>query len=437
MKLINFKGIYLPKNDKTKGIDFTPLRPMNFYNVPLKLPNISESEPCVSVGEEVKEGTLIAKPVGKFGLKIYSPVSGKVLNIFDKITSNGDYCKHILIMNDNKNEYVDLPEIESFSDVTLIDRIRDAGMVDNVAKMPTFMKYAYTGSKSYKKLFILMDEIDPNCTINQTLAEFKMGAVVNGAKYFMNITNAPYITFVFTDKNKRIANMLREYIAKEKKNYDYRIKFIPNKYPFTNPYILTRLLAGKRVNKKTSFLDIGVTIETAESCYNFCRAVEFNKPVTRKMVTVDGDNVIRRGNFSIPNGVSYESLVDFVGLIEKNVDIKLIEGNLLQGRAQYNKEISVSLNTNSIVIMKYDEFYEEYETNCISCGKCVKVCPMGLNPERLEIAYMDEDNDELDRLKIQTCIECGCCSFVCPSRRYITQRLKDAKFYNKNNSGGK
>ena len=155
------------------------------------------------------------------------------------------------------------------------------------------------------------------------------------------------------------------------------------------------------------------------------------------MVTIDGDNVIRRGNFSIPNGVSYESLVDFVGLIEKNVDIKLIEGNLLQGRAQYNKEISVSLNTNSIVIMKYDEFYEEYETNCISCGKCVKVCPMGLNPERLEIAYMDEDNDELDRLKIQTCIECGCCSFVCPSRRYITQRLKDAKFYNKNNSGGK
>ena len=437
MRLINFKGIYLPKNNKTTGIDFTPLRPMSFYNVPLKLPNIAESEPTVRIGEEIKEGSLIAKPVGKFGMKIYSPVSGKVLNIFDKVTSSGEYCKHILIMNDNKNECLDLPEIESVSDSTLVERLKDAGMVDTIAKMPTFMKYAYTGHKSYKKLYILMDEIDPNCTVNKTLAEFKMGAVVNGAKYFSNITNAPYITFVFTEKNKSLAKKLKEYIAKEKKNYDYKIRYIPDKYPFTNPYILTTLLSGKKVNKKNSFLDIGVTIETAESCYNFCRAIEFNKPVTRKMVTIDGDNIIRRGNYSIPNGVSYDNLIDFIGLIDKNAEIKLIEGNLLQGQAQYNKEISVSLNTNSIVIMKYDEFSDEHEMNCISCGKCVKVCPMGLNPERLETAFMDEDSDELDKLKIQSCIECGCCSYVCPSRRYITQRLKDAKFYQKQKNGGK
>lgn len=437
MKLINFRGINLPKNTTTTGIDITPLRPMDFYNVPLKYKNIPESEPCVNIGDEVKEGMVIAKPTGKFGVKIFSPTSGKVLNIFDKVTAWGEYCKHILIMNDNRNESVDLAEIESMSDVTLIERLKDAGLVDSISNMPTFLKYAYTGAKTYKTILVLLDDLDPNCTVSQTLAEFKMEEVINGAKYFMNITSAPYITFVLSEANKPLAEKLKKHIAENKKNYDYRIKFLPNKYPFANPYIMTRLLTGKKITGKTSFLNSGVVIETAESCYNLCRAVEFNKPVTRKMVTIDGDNIIRKGNYSIPNGVSYEKLIDFAGLIEKNEPIKIIEGNVLSGFAQYNKEISITLTTNSIVIQKYDQFAENGEFNCISCGKCSKVCPMSLNPERLETAYIDEDNDELKKLKVQSCIECGCCGFVCPSRRYVTQRIIDAKRYLKTDDGGK
>ena len=437
MKLFNFRGISLPKNTTTTGIDITPLRPMDFYNVPLKYKNIPEAEPCVNIGDEVKEGTLIGKPTGKFGVNVYSPTSGKVLNIFDKITSWGEYCKHILIMNDNKNESVDLAEIDSISDVSLIERLKEAGLVDGMANMPTFLKYAYTGNKTYKNILVLLDDLDPNCTVNQTLAEFKMEEVINGAKYFMNITSAPYITFVISDINKVLAEKLKKHIAENKKNYDYRIKFLPSRYPFANPYLMTQILLGKRITGRTSFLNSGVVIETAESCYNLCRAVEFNKPVTRKMVTIDGDDIIRRGNYSIPNGVSYDKLLDFAGVIEKGDPLKIIEGNVLYGFAQYNKEISITLTTNSIVIQKFDPFAGTNEFNCISCGKCAQVCPMKLNPQKIETAYIDEDNDDLKKLKVQSCIECGCCSYVCPSRRFLTQRIIDAKTYIKTNDGGK
>ncbi len=437
MRLVNFRGISLPYNKSTIGIDVTPLRPMDFYNVPMKVKGVSESEPVVSIGDEVKEGTLIGKSSGNFGLNIYSPVSGKVLNIFDKVTTDGIYCKHILIMNNGKNEVEDLPDIGSVSDVTLINRLKLSGIFDNISNLPSYLKYSYTGLKTYKSLFILMDETDPICSINQTLAEYKMEEVVNGAKYFLNITNAPYITFVFTTHNYALAKKLKKHISETKKNYDFKIKFIPAKYPFDNIYILSKLLTGKTASKKASFLDLGITFETAESCYNFCRAVEFNKPVTRKVVTIDGDNVIRKGNYSIQNGVSFENLIDFVGIPNKDVHMKVINGSLLQGKAEYNMDISISLATNSLLLLEYDQFSSNKEFNCISCGKCSDVCPMFLDPQRIEAAYLDGDTQELEKLKINSCIECGCCSYVCPSKRYLTQRIIDAKYYERIKNGGK
>ena len=429
MSLLSFKGINVQRNTKTTGIDVTTFKPMDYYNVPLKFQNVSESEPVVEIGDEVKEGTLIAKPAGNFGMYIYSPTSGKVLNIFNKITSWGEYCKHILIMNDNKYETEDLPEIESVSDVTLTQRLKECGQFDNLAKMPTFLKYAYLGAKTYKHILVLLDDIDPNCTVNQTLTEYKMEEIVNGAKYFSNMTSASHITFVFSSESKELAHKLKVHIAENKKNYDYKIKFIPAKYPFTNPYLLAKLVTGKNISSKTSFLDAGVVIETAESCYNFCRAVEFHKPVISKFVTIDGDNIVRRGNYLIPNGVSYENLINFAGIIEKNTPMQIIEGNLLSGNAQYNEEISITLSTDSIVFQKYDKYQTPPEFNCISCGKCASVCPIKLNPQRLEAAYLENDYDEIRRLKAESCIDCGCCSYICPSRRHISQRITDAKFY--------
>ena len=432
MKFLNLRGINPQTKKNTIGIDITPLRPMEFYNVPCKLKNIAESVPVVKIGDEVKQGTLIAKPSGNFGVNIYSPISGKVLNIIDKIDATGEFSKHILIMNDNKDAVEDLHELETQNMVNLTMRLKECGLVDSLSGLPTYLKYAYTGSRAYTTLFILMDSTDPNNTVNQTLAEFKMEEVVNGAKYFMNITNATTVTFIFTEKNHRLADKLKKHISENKKNYDYKIKFIPNRYPFDNSYLLAFLVGKKKITGKMSFLDAGITIENAESCYNFCRAVEFNKPVTSKIITIDGDNVIRKGNYSVRNGVSYSALLDFIGVEDKDCSAMFIDGNLMNGQALYDPDISISFFTDTIMYMKYENTSPVREYPCISCGKCAGVCPVLLNPQRIDRAYLSEDHDELARLKIQSCIECGCCSYICPSKRFLTQRIAAAKFYDRN-----
>lgn len=431
MGLVSFRGLYPFTKKNTLGQDIKQLKLASFYNVPLKLKNITESEAVVRIGDKVKQGTLLAKPVGKLGVNIFSPASGKVLNIVDKMSSEGVYCKHVLIMTDGSDDVEDLPEIDSISDVNLITRLKDSGVIDTITDMPSFLKYAYTGSRSYKNLLVLMDSTDPNSSVNQTISEFRMEEVVNGAKYFMNMTSAQIITFVFNESNYRLASKLKKHILESKKNYDFKIKFIPNKYPFDNPYILSSLVMKKKITGRKSFLQEGIAIETSEACYNFCRAVEFNKPVISKIVTVDGTNVSRPGNYNVLNGYSYKNLLDEVGIESLDDRFQLIDGNILSGTALYDTDAVLSLQSDTVLFEKYNILDKMKENPCISCGKCIFVCPVFLNPALLDESYINKDFDALEKNNVHSCIECGCCSYVCPSKRFLTQRIVAGKFYDK------
>ena len=431
MGLVGFRGLYPFTKKNTLGKDIQQLKLAGFYNVPLKIQNIAESIPVVKIGDNVKQGTLLAKPAGKMGINIYSPVSGKVLNILDKIMPTGEYCKHVLIMSNGKDEVEDLPEMESMGDVNLVTRLRDAGIIDTITNMPSYLKYAYTGSRVYKNLLILMDSTDPNSTVNQTITEIKMEEVVNGAKYFMNMTSAQHITFVFNESNYRLANRLKRHIIDAKKNYDFKIKFIPNKYPFDNPYILSSLVMRKKILGKKTFLQEGIVIETSEACYNFCRAVEFNKPVISKIVSVDGSNILRPANYNVLNGLSYKNVLEEAGIDSQNDSSMLINGNILSGTALYDMDTSITLNASSILFEKVDILDKMKEHPCISCGKCISICPVFLNPQLLDEAFLNGDLDALEKNNVFSCIECGCCSYVCPSKRFLTQRIVAGKVQDK------
>lgn len=436
MSLIQFKGIYHYIKKDTLGEDFKILQPTDFCSVPLKVPNVSESEPVVAIGDDVNVGTLIAKPSSRFGTNIYSPVKGKVLNIFNKLNSKGEHIKHILIMTDKENSATDdLPVIDVVNDVNLLERLKESGIIDTLSNMPAYLKYVFSGSKTYNQLLIAMDSTDPNSSVNEILAKFHLEEVINGAKYFMNITNAQRVTFVFNESNYKLATALYDHIKENKKNYEFKIKFIPNKYPFDNPYFLARLVGKKKINKNTNFLDAGIAIETAESCFNFCRAVEFGKPVTHKIVSVGGDNILRKGNYLVPIGTAYEQVLKQAGIEDDDAEVNLINGSLLSGRSECSSDLSVDFVTNSLVLMKHESYIKQKEYPCISCGKCARVCPMLLNPMLLDQAYIDKDYDKLEKESVQSCIECGCCSFVCPSKRFLCQRIAAGKYYNKKKKG--
>ena len=71
--------------------------------------------------------------------------------------------------------------------------------------------------------------------------------------------------------------------------------------------------------------------------------------------------------------------------------------------------LTVTDNIKSVFIFEKDD---NVPSKCIKCGKCVDICPMGLNP--------------LSRKLDSACIRCGLCNFVCPANRNLISREKDS-----------
>jgi electron transport complex protein RnfC len=55
---------------------------------------------------------------------------------------------------------------------------------------------------------------------------------------------------------------------------------------------------------------------------------------------------------------------------------------------------------------------------CVSCGKCVQHCPMGLQPNRMfRLIKHGKYQEAMNEYSLMDCKECGCCAYTCPSDR--------------------
>ncbi|MBR4603270.1 MAG: 4Fe-4S dicluster domain-containing protein, partial [Kiritimatiellae bacterium] len=61
------------------------------------------------------------------------------------------------------------------------------------------------------------------------------------------------------------------------------------------------------------------------------------------------------------------------------------------------------------------------------CGRCLRACPMNLNPAEISKAMEADDVKSAEDAHVMDCIECGACSFGCPAYRTITQFCRRAK----------
>lgn len=427
---MEFRGVRLKKkiDSKNKDTGFFVLRDPEYYSVPLLADDGDASKRIVSVGDEVKEGSLLATPCGRYGNFIYSPCSGKVVGVSRKLNASGVECDHIILMRDMNGEtqtFEPLKLIDKTQEV-LLKRLYESGMVDNFQPFdPSYKKYLL--NCKVEKIIINCTEDDPYNTSDSALIENFCSEIVEGARLLKLVAKAEKIVFIFTTAQKRIVKILQGYLKKLDNKKDVKIKIYPNIYPLHNSRLIGYYETGVMVPEGDRTAKTRVIVESPSNCLDFYNAVEKGVPCTKRAVTISGNNCLRRANYFIKNGTSIEHVLSVVGTKKNDFENILVYGGIMSGVAQESLDISVTLAATSILFCDRNEYAQEKETVCINCGKCVACCPVKLHVKNIDDAVVERRFSDAKKCGAEACIECGACSYVCPAKRFLSQRVIYAK----------
>jgi len=155
-------------------------------------------------------------------------------------------------------------------------------------------------------------------------------------------------------------------------------------------------------------------------------AVQKNKPLFERVVTVTGKNVAKPSNFKVRIGTPTSELIEAAGGLPEDTG-KVISGGPMMGRAVSSLKVPVTKGTSGILLMKNQEAKRNEPITCIRCSRCVSVCPMGLEPYFLKVVSEKQVFDRAEENRIMDCIECGSCSYTCPSNLPLLDFIRFGK----------
>ena len=99
----------------------------------------------------------------------------------------------------------------------------------------------------------------------------------------------------------------------------------------------------------------------------------------------------------------------------------------MMGIAQFTQEIPIMKGTSGILVLTEKETDISDYSACISCGRCVEACPMGLLTSTLSKLGEKGRWEKALENDLMDCIECGCCTYVCPAGRPIVHFIRHLK----------
>jgi len=206
------------------------------------------------------------------------------------------------------------------------------------------------------------------------------------------------------------------------------IQIVPLKvqYPQGGEKQLINAVTGREVPSGALPIAVGAVVSNVGTAFAVYEAVQKNKPLVERVVTVTGKSVKKPSNFMVRIGTPVSELVDAAGGVPEDTG-KIISGGPMMGKAIASLDVPVTKGTSGILLMPDKEAKRGQSQNCIRCGRCVTVCPMGLEPYLLMTVSEKQVWDKAESGCIMDCIECGSCSFTCPADRPLLDYIRLGK----------
>lgn len=429
MSLFKLGKAKIPHLKSTAEMPATRIAPPATVSIPMAQHIGAPATPTVKPGDSVYVGTLIGEAGGFVSAPIYSSVSGTVKKIDGYLQSNGRVVDSVIIESDGlmtPDPTIAPPTVTSFADLSAA--ARKSGLVGlGGAGFPTSVKLDPSKISSIDTLVINGAECEPYITSDTRTMLDDTDYVKRGVELILNLTEISKV-LIGIEKNKPecIEKMRLTFADNEK----VTVSPLPTGYPQGAEKILIYNTSGRVVPEGGLPSDVGVIVMNVTTLAFLAKYVETGMPLVEKCITVDGSAVSEPKNVIAPIGTPIEHVIEAAGGLKSEAG-KILYGGPMMGVAVYTPKDPILKNTNAITVLDKKDAAQKKENPCIHCGRCVSICPMGLNPTVYAKAMkIDDAADRAERLagaKIGLCIECGCCSFVCPSKRPLVEFNRLAK----------
>lgn len=386
--------------------------------------------PVVSKGEQVKAGQLIARSSGFVSANIHSSVSGMVVKV-DSIPDISGYPRPGIVISTEGDEWIEsiIRSDELFSEIShsgpeIIEKIMEAGIVGmGGATFPSHVKLVPPRGMKAEILLINGVECEPFLTSDHRLMVEKMEEILVGTRLLMKALDVEKV-FVGIERNKPDAiEAIRQSAARYK-----GIAVVPLKvkYPQGGEKQLIKAVTGREVPSGALPVSVGCLVCNVGTAFAVYEAVQKNKPLFERVVTITGKSLKNPCNVKVRIGTPVSELIAFAGGLPEDTG-KIVCGGPMMGKSVATPDVPVTKGTSGILIIPEAEAARRPQLSCIRCSRCTNACPMGLEPTLLMTLSEKKLWERLEKEKITDCIECGSCSYSCPAGRHLLDHIRYGK----------
>ena len=388
----------------------------------------------VKPGDWVVKGQLIGERNGFISVCVRASANGVVKAVEHRPGAAGGLAEAVVLdtaaaaPEGASLEPVVLPALDwkSASRDELLKRVEDAGICGmGGAGFPTSVKLNPPPGKRCEYLILNGAECEPYLTADFRVMLERADRIRVGVEIMRRILGDCAVRIAVEANKPEAIAALEKAFADIEGNVE--IVVLPVLYPQGSEKHQIFATVGRVVPEPPALpIDVGCVVENIGTVVAVADAVEKGECLTARVTTVSGDAVVQPKNVYAPCGTKYADLLAFCGGLKKPA-AKVISGGTMMGFAVPNLDIPTTKTTSGLLFLSSAKVFQYGSQACINCGRCVRACPMNLNPAEISKSVEADDIKDAENMHVMTCIECGACSFGCPAYRQITQLCRRAK----------
>ena len=385
------------------------------------------AKPLVAPGDHVNEAQMIGEPVGFVSAAVHSPIPGTVKEIRSLYLPSGTKTDAAVIELDGEFSRLGKPvqtrDWKSMSSDEILSILKNHGVVgQGGATFPSHVKFTVPKGRTCEVFLVNAAECEPYLSADHRVMLERTDDVMEGIRIIRKVLN-PQRVIIGIEANKPDAVAKLSAVGTAEGIEVVKLKV---KYPQGAEKNLIEAAIGREVPSGKLPIEVGVINANIGTLVSVAESVRDDKPVIERVITIAGGAIREPGNIRARVGSSVRDLIEECGGLSDDVE-KFISGGPMMGFAFGDLDTPVIKGTSGILALTAKEVRSFEATACLSCGRCIEACPMGLSPTTIFKNVEHELLDEAAALGLDDCVLCGACAFSCPAHIPLVSAFRAAR----------